>query len=83
MFNLVTSKLNQGKNQLLSRSQKEEVRETNRGTMLLKSREEMDQPIDEQLDDQEEFDQMMRESETIGEEPQVEDNQSMEPTSPR
>ena len=51
--------------------------------MLLKSRDEMDQPIDEQLDDQEEFDQMMRESEAIGEEPQVEDNQSMEPTSPR
>ena len=44
MFNLVTSKLNQGKNQLLSRSQNQEVanRETSRGTMLLKSRDELD-----------------------------------------
>ena len=74
MFNLVTSKLSQGKNQLLSRTQKDENRETSRGTMLLSSRDEMDVPVDGNLDDLEEFDQMMREQTGVSEDPAAEED---------
>ena len=74
MFNLVTSKLSQGKNQLLSRTQKDDNRETTRGTMLLSSRDEMDQPMGANLDDLDEFDQMMREQTGVSEDPAAEEN---------
>ena len=42
--------------------------------MLLSSRDEMDQPVGADLDDLDEFDQMMREQAGVSEDPAVEEN---------